>query len=59
MLSHHRRTHPLVSVILVVVAVYTVLSGAVAMTGDSTCANGWESAWRVFPPGWECQRVGP
>lgn len=57
MLSTSRRSgHPLVFVVLLAVAVYTVVSGAVAMSSSRSCGPGWDVTWRVAPPGWECRR---
>lgn len=48
--------HPILFTVLLVVAVYVVISGAVSLSTDHTCAFGWQAKWRAFPPGWECQR---
>jgi hypothetical protein len=46
----------LVFAIVLAVAVYTVVSGAIAMSSSRSCGPGWDTAWRVVPPGWECHR---
>ena len=57
MLSIRRRTgHPVLFVVLLAVAVYSVVSGAVAMTTSRSCGPGWDVTWRVAPPQWECHR---
>lgn len=57
MLSTRRRAgHSLVFAIVLAVAVYTVVSGAIAMSSSRSCGPGWDTAWRVVPPGWECHR---
>lgn len=56
MFSTHKRGHPVLFVALLVVAVYVILSGTVAMSSGRRCSPGWDPQWNVIPPGWECHR---
>jgi hypothetical protein len=58
--ARKRARHSLAFVVVLLAALYLVVSGTVAMSTDRGCGPGWDVTWRVVPPGWVCTRdLGP